>query len=322
MKTTARGTALVFGVCLVLVLAGSPPVLADVVCRQVAPKATDAEIDECLEDHVVCIDPAAARNDRLFVFLPGTRARPGNYSMLLEQAAESGLHAIGLRYTNMFAVNLEICPYQNDPDCHEKIRKEIIYGEDALESLQISLPNSVVNRLSKLLLYLDEKHPGEGWGQYVTADLAPVWSSIVISGHSQGGGHATMIAKDHRVARLVIFAWADVSEGGLAPWIKPPFATPPEDMYAFEHDGDRGVRARRYMWEVLGMPGFGPEVDVDTARPPYGNSHTLSTRLTPPANSTPHRMVAGNDTPLRADGTPVLRDVWRYLLNVTNRTEE
>jgi hypothetical protein len=296
--------------------------LAEVECRQVAPKETDAEIDEALQDHLVCADPAGATKNRLLVFLPGTRARTHNYSVLMEEAARSGLHAISLSYMHRFAVNLEICPYQNDPDCHEKIRKEIIYGEDALESLQISRTNSVVNRLVKLLQYLDAEHPDEGWGRFVADDGGPLWSSIVISGHSQGGGHATMIAKDHSVARLVIFAWADVSQGALAPWIRPPFATPPEDCYAFEHDGDRGVRARRYMWQVLGMTEFGPEVDVDAAKPPYGNSRTLSTRLTPPANSTPHRMVAGNDTPLHEDGTPVLRDVWRYLLNVTNRTEE
>jgi hypothetical protein len=296
--------------------------LCEVECRQVAPRETDAGIDEALQDHLVCVDPAAGKKNRLFVFLPGTRARTHNYSRLMEEAAGTGLHAISMSYMHRFAVNLEVCPYQDDPDCHEKIRKEIIYGEDALESLQISPTNSVVNRLVKLLRYLDEKHPGEGWGRYVDAGGAPEWSSIVISGHSQGGGHATMIAMDQRVARLVIFAWADVSQGALAPWIKPPFATPPEDCYAFEHDGDRGVRARRYMWKLLGMNEFGPEVDVDTATPPYGNSRTLSTRLTPPANSTPHRIVAGNDTPLRSDGKPVLRDVWQYLLDVPKGTEE
>jgi hypothetical protein len=307
----------VLGAGLLLVVAGSPLVSAEVTCRQVAPKVTDPEIDECLEDHLVCLDQAVTRRNRLFVFLPGTRAKPGTYSMLLEQAAASGLHAIGLRYMNMFAVNLEICPYQDDPDCHEKIRKEILYGEDALESLQISPANSVVNRLSKLLHHLSQQHPKEGWDRYLTDDGDPDWSSIVVSGHSQGGGHATMLAKDHRVARLVILGWTDVAQGALAPWIAPPFATPSEDLYAFEHVRDRGVQARRAMWKVLGMTGFGPEVDVDDATPPYGNSHTLSTRLEPPPNSTPHRVVAANQTPMRDDGTPVVADVWWYLLDVS-----
>jgi hypothetical protein len=223
---------------------------------------------------------------------------------------------------NMFAVNLEICPYQDDPDCHEKIRKEILYGEDALESLQISRTNSVVNRLSKLLAYLADEHPEEGWDQYLTPDDDPVWSAVVISGHSQGGGHATMIAKDHRVARLVIFGWADVAQGALAPWIAPPFATPSEDLYAFEHVRDRGVQARRVMWKVLGMTSFGPEINVETSAPPFENSHTLSTRLEPPPNSTPHRVVAANETPMRDDGTPVVAEVWRYLLDVAPSAAE
>jgi dienelactone hydrolase len=293
---------------------------AEVECRRVAPKATDAAIDECLQDHVVCIDPAAAKRNRLFVYLPGTRALAHRYTMLTQEAARSGLHAISLRYVNNFAVNFEVCPYMNDVDCYEDVRKEIIYAEDALESLEITRANSVVNRLVKLLLYLDEQHPGEGWRQYVGPDGEPDWSSIVISGHSQGAGHATMIARDNRVARLIVFAWADVAAGGLAPWIAPPFATPPEDCYAFEHVRDRGVQVRRMMWKELGMSALQPEVNVDTAEPQYRHSRTLSTNIEPVKDKDyagPHNSVAVDDfTPLADDGTPVMQPVWRYLLDV------
>jgi hypothetical protein len=314
MESTQR--SFVLAMLLVMTVGVPSLAVAEAECRRVAPRDTDPGIDESLQDHLLCLDPAARTKNRLLVFLPGTRARTHSYSMLMEEAARSGLHAISLSYMHRFAVNLEVCPYQDDPDCHEKIRKEIIYGEDALESLQISRTNSVLNRLVKLLLYLDEQHPAEGWGRFVADDGEPDWSSIVISGHSQGGGHATMIAKNHRVARLIIFTWVDVSQGRLSPWLSPPFATPPQDCYIFGHEGDRVFQASRRMWGVLGMTEFGPEVDVDATPPPYGNSHILSTRLTSPANSTPHRMVAADQTPMRADGTPVLRDVWRHLLDV------
>jgi dienelactone hydrolase len=311
-------------VCLaavILTLAALPATIAaEVECRRIAPKETDASIDECLQDNLVCIDPAVAPKNRLFVYLPGTRAMPDRYTMLTQEAARGGLHAISLRYVNNFAVNFEVCPYMNDVNCYENVRKEIIYAEDALESLEITRANSVVNRLVKLLLYLDEKHPGEGWRQYVSAEGEPEWSSIVISGHSQGAGHATMIARDNRVARLIVFAWADVAAGGLAPWIAPPFATPPEDCYAFEHVKDRGVRVRRVMWNVLGMSAFGPEVNVDTAEPRYRHSHTLSTNCEPVKDKDyagPHNSVAVDDfTPLANDGTSVMLPVWKYLLDV------
>jgi dienelactone hydrolase len=310
----------------ILMLAVLPATVgAEVECRRIAPRATDAEIDECLQDHLVCIDPDVEKRKRLFVYLPGTRAMADRYTMLTQEAARSGLHAISLRYVNNFAVNFEVCPYMNDVDCYEDVRKEIIYADDALESLEITRANSVVNRLVKLLLYLDEKHPGEGWRHYVNAEGEPEWSSIVISGHSQGAGHATMIARDNRVARLIIFAWADVAQGGLAPWIAPPFATPPEDCFAFEHVRDRGVRTRRVMWNVLGMDAFGPEVNVDTAVPRYWHSRTLSTDVEPIKDKDyagPHNSVAVDDfTPIGNDGKPVMLPVWRYLLDVAPSEE-
>ena len=150
---------LVYFATVILMLAVLPTTVgAEVECRRVAPKATDAAIDECLQDHVVCIDPAAAKKNRLFVYLPGTRALAHRYTMLTQEAARSGLHAISLRYVNNFAVNFEVCPYMDDVDCYEDVRKEIIYAEvDYLEKLGVKfVMNKVIGPIRTINELLTE----------------------------------------------------------------------------------------------------------------------------------------------------------------------
>src|SRR2546427_7367644 len=49
--------------------------------------------------------------------------------------------------------------------------------------------------------YLAQQYPDEEWGRFLAHDK-PKWSQIAVTGHSQGGGHAAMIAKIRLVARV------------------------------------------------------------------------------------------------------------------------
>src|SRR5207248_8177784 len=69
----------------------------------------------------------------------------------------------------------------------------------------VNRANSLENRILKLLAYLQNRYPNEGWGNYVERG-APKWSSIVVSGHSQGGGHAALTARNNVVARVAMFS--------------------------------------------------------------------------------------------------------------------
>jgi hypothetical protein len=299
--------------------------LAAPACVRVDPAQTSDQIVAVYlspRPHYACVDASVPAENRLLLFFGGTRSAATDYTLLMEEAARGGLHAVSLSYANRFAVNLEVCPFVDDPECYEQVRHEIIYGNDVFAGVEIDRSNSAIGRLRSLLLSLERTRPGEGWGQYLTAEGEPVWSKLVVSGHSQGAGHATMVARDHEVERLVIFAWGDRLRGdysattadALAPWLKEPFATPADRLFAFEHVRDRGVALRRVMWKVLGMTSFGPEVDVDRERPPYGGTHTLTTNVEAPR---PHSAVCNDEvTPVGGDGAPVLRDVWRYLFDV------
>ena len=53
---------------------------------------------------------------------------------------------------------------------------------------------------------------------------------------------------------------------------------------------------------------FGPIIDVDTAKPPYGNSRRLTTNLDVGGSA---KRAHGIVTPAKDD--PLFEDVWRYL---------
>jgi len=178
---------------------------APLVLHIVAPQATDPAIDKALDNHYVWLDTTVRSNHKLFVFLPGTGLTPAVYQLVQQEAARLGYHVIGLMYVNTPGL-AKVCP--NDPDpaaCYENSRLEIIDGIDRSPWVDVNPANSIDNRLTKLLEYLITQYPDEGWERFLLGD-EPKWSQIAMSGHSQGGGHAAMIAKIRLVARVVMFS--------------------------------------------------------------------------------------------------------------------
>ncbi|MFO8036640.1 MAG: hypothetical protein R6U57_08475 [Anaerolineales bacterium] len=296
-----------------------------IACREILPSDTDPAIMGWNEPHYVCHpgtpNPESAR---LFVFLPGTGATPDYYTHLMEASAEAGLYVIDLRYPNDKSVNLQLCPRDPDPNCHEKIRAEIVEGDALSPRVTVDPANSIEGRLRSALLHLREAFPGEGWEQFLNGKDEVVWSSVVVSGHSQGGGHATYLAYLHHVDHAVLFSWADVRRGDLAPWlVENPSQTPPEDYYLFWHEGDEGVaRFQGELMRVLGIDTFGEPVMVDTSEPPYQGSHALIATIPPPAGERAHNThVADKALIFNAEGEPIYEGVWQYLLTLEIQDE-
>ncbi len=264
----------------------------------ITPKSTDPAITIALSDHIVVFDEQQPLGDRLFVFLPGSGGTPAGYELLLEEVADAGMPAIGLSYPNTPSV-ASLCGGGTDPDCFEQVRRERLYGVNESTLVNVSPANSIQNRLTKLLQRLR-------WTQFLDGD-APRWDKIVIAGHSQGGGHAAMIAKDHVVARVVFFAApGDWINGGPAPWLLEPHATPIEDYYGFVHIDDGPVFLAN--WFFLGLPGA--NTSIDGASPPYGGAQRLTTDLNV---ANPHGAVAGDSATPLVNGEPRYAEVWRYL---------
>jgi len=293
------------------------------VMHVVKPQQTDSAIDRALDDHYAWLDTSVRTNNKLFVFMPGTATPPGAYQLVQQEAARLGYHVIGLMYPN--SVKLAVaCPLTGDPDaCFENARLEILDGIPRRSVVEVSEPNSIDNRLTKLLGYLADNHPDEGWSRFL-AHGKPKWSQIAVGGHSQGGGEAAMIAKLRRVARVVLFSSVpDKGHMTLAiPWIAT-HVTTAERYWGLAHDRDPAFPAFHANWDALGMTAFGGDVAPETSSPPYELTHMLVTDLAPHASSDFHGSpVLDNPTPRALDGTPALRDAWRYLLSARAADED
>jgi hypothetical protein len=298
-----------------LAWAQEPPL----VVHNVAPQVTDPAIDQALEDHLAWLDPAAPTNHKLFVFLPGSGAFPTDYELVQQEAAGVGYHVIGLMYVNDVRL-AGVCPGTPDPNsCFEDAHFEIVYGNGlGIDSpvVDVNQPNSIVNRLAKLLQYLAANYPDEGWSEFLV-DGHPNWSHIAVGGHSQGGGNAVMIAKHDVVDRVVMMSAVvdTVSEWELT------HETPSARYWGLAHDRDDSFEAILAGWESLGMTAFGPVVTVETSSPPYGFTHRLVTDLRPQRGGfkspNPHLSTAFDlCTPIdHPGGTPTLAEAWRYMMS-------
>lgn len=269
-------------------------------------------------EHYVYLEESVEAQNKLFLFLPGTGGQPFHYRKILRAAADLGYHAIGLTYPNEKAINV-VCALTLDTTCHSRARLEIFDGEDRHNNIEVDVDNSIQTRIIKLLQYLEEQYPSENWGQYLEGD-AIVWEKIVVSGHSQGGGHAGIISKIKKVCRAVMFAANDRIPllNRNADWITWEGLTPEDRYFGFTHENDEAVDFGNIQisWENYGMFEYGDLVLVDSISTPYENSRTLYTKITPAFNPNKfhNAVVVDLHTPMQG-GVPVLLPVWNYLID-------
>lgn len=220
----------------------------------VRPSQTDPAIRHFDEPHYVVSSPAAPALTPLVVFLAGTNGKPANVAHLLNVVATQGYRVVGLEYNDAPAI-AEICPDSPVQSCAGDFRRKRIFGDD-VTSVVIDTPaESIVNRLVKLLIYLQVKFPEVEWTNYLRGD-APNWSRIVISGVSQGAGMAAYIAKHELVARVVLFSgpWDSLRSGTLAPWLSDTGVTPPDKWFAAYHRRENTASSIVRAYYALGIP--------------------------------------------------------------------
>lgn len=222
---------------------------------EIFPSETDPAIRRFNEAHVVILDPVATASAQLVVFMPGTKGRPRNAIDLLRVVAHQGYRAIGLEYDDEPAVVL-VCPNNPNETCSEDFRRGRIYGDDAKSVASTPRAETIVNRLVKLLIYLDQRFPDAHWSNYF-GNGEPVWSTMVVSGLSQGAGMAAFIAKEKPVARVVLFSspW-DYSDRthSLAPWIGAQSVTPPDRWFAEYHAKENTAPQIALAYKLLRIP--------------------------------------------------------------------
>jgi hypothetical protein len=289
----------------------------------IAPQTTDPNISTNLNNHYISINRSVTAKNQLFVFFPGTGGVAFNYLEINNTAADLGFHAINLTYPNDEAVNI-LCGAPNaNLDCYANVRLETKDGTDRTTLVNVSRPNSIENRLIKLLIHLRNQFPNDNWGQFLINDSTLNWSKIIVSGHSQGGGHAGIIGRYHAVVRVVMFAAMDFNGLANAPanWIGVPSSTPnatsSDKFWGFSHTRDEMINFMTLstrVWTAYGMSNYGAIVNVDVTLPPYNSTHSLTSNA---ECDNFHGCVVADARLVRQNGVPVYKPVWEYLLSNT-----
>ncbi len=280
--------------------------------EQVTPQSTDPAITGWLSPHFAALATDRPHRGLLFLYMHGQGGNGSGATELVKTAAEEGFHAVGVTYACDWSP-FTLCQGSGDPDCPEKVRRETLEGADYSPFVSVSMPNSLENRLRKLLTFLDNAHPGEGWGAYVVKGQIQ-WGSIVVWGHSMGGGNVGVLARLHTLARVCMSApAADGGPGSPAAWWAV-HATPASSYYGFCHTQDQ-LSTKVAFWNAIGMGTFGAVVDVASASPPYAGTHELSTSVEPAVSGQYHNsVVADGVTPRLPDGSPVYKVTWRHMM--------
>ena len=216
--------------------------------------------------------PTAAARGRLLVFFNGSGGSPrGGLSntdvSFYSVARELGFHVLAVSYRSDDSIG-SLCATAADRDaCFLGARATVITGAvqagAPMALMDVSRHEGIYVRLAAALAALDTRDPMGGWGAYYdrasldTPARAIRWSSLYVSGHSQGGGHAALVGRLHAVDRVLMLASpCDNTRGTPAAWLTrgASYATDPSTRYwGLGAPGDVICDAYAAAWESLGM---------------------------------------------------------------------
>ena len=256
------------------------------------------------------VDTRVPARGKLVVWLMGYNAA------LFERLNTYGLHAIQVSYANGWFAKLNKEPAPTDEQYLGNIRLEATTGIDASEAVSIPAPDSMMERAYQFVLWLAKTHPQGKWETFLTPDGKGLnWEKVIISGSSHGATSSARFALHQKVDRCVMFCGPrDQYES----WQGLPSATPKNRFFGYSHTLDGGWSGDHYprSWVMLGLNQFGPVVNTDTEKPPYGGSRRLVTSADVGGNDKKaHGYVQPNakSSPRDSAGNYLQDDVWRYL---------
>jgi len=285
-------------------------------------KDTDTNIGWELKKHFSFYNPSCTSRDILLVHFVGSYDNPENTLLFPSVAANNGFHVVSLKYPNGTAARTA-CENSTDPNCYLNFRKEILEGIDYSPDISVDGIESAYNRLLKLLQYLDQNNTNQNWGSFYSGNNIN-WSKIIVSGHSQGGGHAGVIGIDKPVKRILMFASPnDYSEHFSAPatWTTASHIVADSNYYGFNNtlDGVVNFWEQFEMWDALGMDNLGDTVNVLQNSYPYSNTRQLYTDYDTTGVSGTHGVMIHDDkTPIDNQGIPLFAPVWKYMLGIVD----
>lgn len=257
------------------------------------------------------VDTRVAPQGKLVIWLMG-------YSQpLFERINSYGIHALRVHYANGWFGKFGNQSPGTDQQLLGKIRLEAATGEDFSDLVSIPKPDGMMERAFQFVKWLAKENPQGRWDYFIADDQQGLrWDRVIISGASHGSTTAARFAKHQKVDRVVMFCGPrDQYEN----WQGLPSATPANRFFGFSHVLDSGWTGDHYCrsWELLGLHQFGPIVNVDQAKPPYGNTRRLITDadVKGDAKRAHSSVTPGGAAVKDTSGKFIHEDVWRYLFS-------
>lgn len=328
---------------------------AEIVEQRIQPADTGDGIDPAPRDeelhHVAQPATAAQRKGILIVYMVGSGGSPDFSLEPARFAASLGFGVLNIQYPNTTVVGV-VCGGQ--ADCFGQFRGETVFGENVAYAPGlptynqaanfVTRENSVVNRVANLLDFLanqtaSDNNPDPGyWQQFLVTDsnspystrnngfAYPDWSKIVIAGHSQGGGMASMLAMnlaDVPARRVIMFSSPNDNSGGVngnepATWMLQISATAMSRFWGLRHPNDTTLGPRvQQNWERLGGPGSGgvggpmnnAEVDIGNGTGDPAGAQRLV--ITEDVGGT----TASHQSTVDPETLPTVIAAWEYLFS-------
>jgi hypothetical protein len=271
----------------------------------IQPNQTDVGYSSTEESHYVVRNTKTHLN-KLLLFIGGSYSIPKNYNLVADHGATIGLDVISLSYPN----NVATAPLGTSSDqlIFDNYRDELCFGNQVSNEVTVDLLNCINTRATKLVLFLKNTYPDQNWGQYLTATNILQWDKIIVSGHSQGSGHACYLGKKRLVDRVVMFSGPnDYSSyfNSAGNWLTINGLTPLSKQFSLLHTQDEIVPFNN---QVANLRGLGlltateNPLLVDNLIAPYSNAHSMSLNVS--ALSFHNSTVGGNSK---------LPNIWTYM---------
>ncbi len=272
----------------------------------IQPNQTDTNYSSTQGSHYVVRNTKTHLN-KLLLFLGGSYSIPKDYNYICDHGATIGLDVISLSYPNDIAA----FSMSNSPDINgfNDFRDEICFGNQISSIVDVNVLNCISTRATKLLIYLKNTYPNENWGQYLTASNTISWNKVIVSGHSQGSGHACYLGKRFLTDRVVMFSGPnDYSTyfNNPANWLSQTGLTPISKYYSLLHTQDEIVP---FNYQVANMRSLGlltateNPLLVDNLTAPYSNAHSMSLNISALSF---HNSTVGQNSKLP--------NIWTYML--------
>ena len=254
------------------------------------------------------VDTRVAPRGQLVIWLMG------HNQQLFDRINSYGLHAIQVHYANRW---FSICCREQPvgEHCRGNIRLEAATGQDFSDDVEIPGPDGMMERAYQFVKWLAKTNPQAGWDHFLTQDGRGLrWENVIMAGSSHGSTTAARFAKFQKVGRVVCFCGP---RDQFQSWQALPSATPQNRYFGFSHVLDGGWVGDHYCrsWELLGLHKFGPIVNVDKTKSPFGNTRRLITDFDVggDARRAHSSVVPGSRARKNKRGAYMHEDVWRYL---------